>query len=220
MKTKLNKLDFLISLYIFCLIVAELMGGKTFPIVNLSSIHLNASVAIFTLPLIFSINDVITEVYGPEKTRSIIRSGLIMISLLFVFSILAVSLPPSIRFQESEVAYDKIFSQSARISLASLIAFAISDFLDVLVFTKIRKKLGKKALWFRNNASNFIAQFIDTSLFMSLAFYSLDRSTGTNIAFLTSLIIPYWFLKSFMSIIETPFVYLGVKWLKNEKNNL
>jgi uncharacterized integral membrane protein (TIGR00697 family) len=108
---------------------------------------------------------------------------------------------------------------SARIAAASLTAFALAEFLDVFVFAKIRQRFGKKALWFRNNASNFVSQFIDTFVFMFLAFYAFDKSFDSNIGFLFSLILPYWLLRCFMSILETPFVYLGVKWLKDDKKN-
>lgn len=210
-------MDLLVSLYIFCIAVAELMGAKTFPIVTIGTFTLNASVAIFVLPLIFTINDMITEVFGKERTRSIIRSGLIVVAFIMFFSLFATSLPPSMRFAKTESAYDQIFSLSARIAAASLTAFALAEFLDVLVFVKIRQALGKKALWFRNNISNFISQFIDTAVFMTLAFYALDRPFADNMSFLWSLILPYWLLKCFMSIIETPLVYLGVQWLKDEK---
>lgn len=213
-KFHFEKLDFLIAFYIFCVVTAETLGGKTFPVLSLGTFKLNASVAIFLLPLIFSINDVITEVHGPEKTREVIRLGILMILFLFLFTAFTVSLPPSARFAKSEPAYDLVFKQSARISLASLIAFALSDFLDVWIFSKIRKKLGRRALWLRNNASNFLAQLVDTSVFISLAFYSLNLPVGENLSFLVSLIIPYWVLKCFMSVVETPLVYLGVKWLK------
>jgi len=213
----IHKLDFLISLYIFCIVVSEVMGGKTFPLLNTPLLKLNASVALFLLPLVFSINDVITEVYGPGRTRSIIRSGLIVIFLLFLFSLLVTSLPPSIRFKNSEFSYDLIFKQSARISLSSLIAFGIADLMDVVLFVRIRKMFGKKALWIRNNVSNFVSQFFDTFLFMTLAFYEMGQPFGANATFLISIILPYWLLKCFMSIIETPFVYLGVAWLKGGK---
>lgn len=213
---KIEKFDLLVSVYIFCIAVSELMGAKTFPLVNFFGYQLNASVAIFVLPLIFTINDVITEVYGKERTRSVIRSGLIIIFLILLFSVFATNLPPSKRFQGSDAAYDIIFGLSARIAGASLTAFAIAEFLDVIIFVKIRQALGKKALWFRNNISNFGSQFIDTSVFMFLAFYAFDKPFGNNISFLVSLILPYWLLKCFMSVIETPLVYLGVKWLKNK----
>lgn len=192
------------------------MGGKTFALANLWGFKLNASVAIFVLPIIFTINDVLTEVFGPERTRSIIRSGLLVIFFILIFSIVATKLPPSDRYTITEPAYDKIFSTSARIAFASLTAFTIAEFTDVLVFVKIRQKLGKKALWLRNNVSNIISQFLDTAIFMFLAFYAFNKPFDNNLAFLTSLILPYWLLKCTMSVLETPFVYLGVKWLGTE----
>jgi len=213
---KIQKFDLLVSIYIASLVLAEVMGGKTFPLVNLFGYQLNSSVAIFLFPLLFTINDVITEVYGKERTRSVIRSGLLMIALVFICSIAFTALPPSGRFAANNDAYTTIFGLSARISAASLIAFAIAEFIDVIVFVKVRKAFGKKALWLRNNVSNFIAQFFDTAIFMTLAFYALDRDFSSNMIFLVSLIIPYWLLKSFMSIIETPLVYAGVKWLKQK----
>jgi uncharacterized integral membrane protein (TIGR00697 family) len=217
---KVEKLDLLISLYMFCIIVSEVMGAKTFPLFKIGTFQLNASVALFVLPFIFSINDVITEVYGKERTRSIIRSGLFIIVCLFLFTLLATSLPPSLRSAPMEKAYDTIFGFSMRISAASLTAFALADFLDVFVFAKIREKLGKKKLWLRNNASNFISQFIDTTIFITLAFYAFNLSFESNLSFIVSLIIPFWLLKCFMSVIETPFVYLGVRWLKSDKRKV
>jgi queuosine precursor transporter len=213
---QIKKINLLFVLYIFCVIVSELMGAKTFSLLNYGPIKLNASVAIFLFPILFTINDIITEVLGKEKTKELIRLSLLVIVLLVVFSFLAVSLPPSSRFSASEPAYDLIFGTSIRISVASLMAFALAEFMDVFVFVKIRQKMGKSGLWLRNNASNFVAQFFDTAIFMSLAFYTLNISWQDNLAFLLSLILPYWFLKCSASIVETPLVYLGVNWLKKD----
>lgn len=211
---KIQKMDLLVSLYIFCILVAELMGGKTIPLMKIGGFQLNSSVAIFVFPIIFTINDVITEVFGKERTRSVIRSGLVMVFLVIVAGLAFTNLPPSTRFTPSEPAYDQIFTTSTRIAAASLTAFAIAEFTDVLVFVKIRQKLGKKALWLRNNVSNFASQFLDTTLFMTLAFYNFSLPWQSNWPFLLSLILPYWLLKCVVSVVETPFVYWGVSWLK------
>ncbi|VVA43798.1 putative queuosine precursor transporter [Candidatus Roizmanbacteria bacterium] len=213
---QINRLDLIIAVYIACVAIAELMGGKTFPLFHIGKFTWNASVAIFVIPIIFSINDAIVEVFGVARAKSVYRSSLITIVIFMLFSLLAINLPPSARFKDSEAAYDLIFGQSARIAFASLTAFAIADFLDIIIFQKIKEKIGKKALWFRSNFSNIISQFIDTVIFMFLAFYAFNKGFGDNFSFLFSLIIPYWLLKCFMSIIETPFVYLAVKWLKGE----
>lgn len=214
---KIQKFDLLISVYIFCIAASELMGAKTFPLLNTGVIQLNASVAIFVFPLLFTITDIIVEVYGAERARSIVRSGLVVIFLILLFSLLVTSLPPSKRFMASEAAYDAVFGLSARIAAASLTAFAVAAFLDVAIFARLREKMKKHALWFRNNASNIISQAVDTTVFMFLAFYAFDKGFIDNASFLLSLIIPYWLLKSLMSLIETPLVYLGVGWLKQDK---
>lgn len=215
----IEKFDLLVSIYIFCIAIAELMGAKTFPLANIFGYQLNASVAILILPLIFTINDVITEVHGKERAKSVVRSGLLVVFGILLFSLIATSLSPSVRFKASEAAYDKIFGLSARIAAASLTAFALAEFLDIYIFTKLRQLFGKKRLWFRNNISNFISQFIDTFVFMSLAFYAFDKPFDNNAAFLTSIILPYWLLKCGMSVIETPFIYLGVRWLQKNKQS-
>lgn len=211
---KIEKMDLLVAVYIFCILVAELMGGKTFHVIDVCGFQLNASVGIFLIPVLFSINDMVIEVYGPDRARSIIRSSLFTVVLLIGFTMLAINIPPSAKFAPNEWAYDIIFSQSARISVASIIAFAAADFLDVAVFVRIKKAMGNSALWVRNNLSNFIAQLVDTVVFMTVAFYSFNQSFEENITFLLGLIIPYWLLKCSMSVIETPLVYIGVRWLK------
>jgi queuosine precursor transporter len=210
----IQKMDVLIAVYIFCITAAEIMGAKTFPLIHLFGRQWNASVAIFLFPLIFTINDVIYEVYGRERVRSVVFSGFIVIALIVFYAFLTTSLPPSTRFASTNEAYTTIFRMSIRISIASLAAFGIAGIMDILVFSKIRKALGKKALWLRNNLSNFIAQFFDTAIFMTLAFYALDQSFSENYAFLVSLILPYWLMKCAVSVSQTPLVYLGVKWLK------
>lgn len=211
---QIDRLDFLLALYITSIAISELMGAKTFPIITFGNFHLSASVAIFVVPLIYSANDIIVEVFGNQKARSVVRSGLFMVALLMIFSAFATWLPTTPRFAKVNPAYVAVFSLSVRIAASSLTAFAVGELLDVFIFAKMRQKFGTQKLWLRTNASNFISQFFDTTLFMFLAFYSLNAPFVSNVNFLFGLILPYWFLKCFMSVIETPLVYLGVKWLK------
>jgi uncharacterized integral membrane protein (TIGR00697 family) len=211
------RFDKLVALYICCLAVAELMGTKSFPIATIGHFNLTASVAIFVIPVLFTITDVVVEVYGRQRARQLVWTGLGVIAVFFLFALLATHLPPTARFAGKEAAYDAVFSSAARIAIASLVAFAVSELLDVYIFSKLRDKMKQKALWFRNNASNFVGQFVDTVLFMFLAFYAFDKPLNDNFGFLAGIILPYWLLKCAMSVIETPLVYLGVRWLRGEK---
>ena len=210
----IRKFDLIIALYIFGVLTAELMGGKTFSILTVGSLHLSASVAVFVMPLLFTVTDVVVEVHGRKRARSMALSGLVCAALLVLFAFLATHLQPSQRFAPSEPAYDKIFGSSARIAAASLTAFAASELLDVLIFAKLREAMHKRALWFRNNLSNFVSQLADSTVFLVLAFYSFQHSFGGNFSFLLGLILPYWAIRCALSVVETPLAYLGVAWLK------
>lgn len=213
----IRKFDFLVALYIFGIMVAELMGAKTFPLFTIGGWHLTASVAVFVLPLLFTITDIVVEVHGRKRARSIVYSGIIMVALLAAFELLAVHLAPSARFAGKELAYDTIFGASLRIAVASLVAFALSELLDVFVFARLRQALKNRGLWLRNNLSNFVSQLADSTIFMTLAFYAVGSSLGANFSFLAGVIIPYWLVKCAFSVLETPLVYLGVWWLRGKK---
>ena len=99
-----------------------------------------------------------------------------MVLFIMIFSLISTYLPPSSRFQSTEPAYETIFGLSARISASSLTAFALAEFLDVIIFSRLRQKFGKRRLWLRTNISNFVSQFIDTAVFMTLLLMLLIKS--------------------------------------------
>lgn len=208
------KSDVLVGLYVFCIITAELMGSKSFPLFKIFNFNLTGSVGMFLIPWIFSINDIFVEVFGIKRAKNLARISILLVSLLILLAALAVILPPSSRYASTNEAYKIIFSQSIRISIASLIAMAASNFADVNIFWRLKQKLKNQKLWVRNNLSNILATFLDTVVFMTIAFYSLNKSPIDNFHFLLGIILPYWLLKICMSTISTPFVYLGIKWLK------
>ena len=214
------RFEILVGLYVFGIMVSQLMGLKTFPLFSIGGLDLTASVAIFVLPLLFTITDIINEVYGRKRARAVVRIGLMVIVLQLFTALAFTALPASERFLPSESAYNSIFGTSIRFALASIAAFALAELLDVAVFSKVRQRLGKSKLWLRNNLSNFVSQLADSTIFIVLAFYAFDQSFANNASFLAGIIIPYWIIKCIMSILETPLVYIGVKWLKRQKGSV
>ena len=190
------------------------MGSKTFPLFKIFNFNLTGSIGMFLMPWIFSINDIFTEIFGFKRTKNLAKISILMVFLLILLAAFAVVLPPSSRYAATNEAYKTIFSQSIRISIASLIAMAVSNFADIKLFWRLKQKLSKYGLWFRNNLSNILATFLDTVIFMALAFYNPGNDFINNFHFLSGLIIPYWLLKVFMSTLSTPFDYAGIKWLK------
>lgn len=202
-----------------CIVASEIIGIKTVPLIYIFGFQLHGSVALLTLPIIFTVNDAVAEVYGIKTARSLARSGILVTLFLSGFIYLSIHLPPSTRFIPQQAAYQNVLSSSLRMTFASICAFGIAEILDVYVFKRLHTWIGKKHLWLRSNGSNIVSQFADTAIFMTVAFFDIQKSIATNVPFLASIILPYWFLKCTVSFLETPFLYIIVKWLRYDKEN-
>lgn len=211
---KLYRFDVIVALYIFGIVVAQLMGAKVVPFGEFFGIPLSISVAIFLMPLLFTITDVVVEVHGKERARSMVYTGLIVVTLLALYTVLVTSLPAAQRYLPSNEAYNNIFGTSIRFAIASIAAFATAEIVDVLIYSKLRERMKRKGMWLRNNVSNFIGQFIDSAVFVVIAFYAFDTSLSTNIGFLAGIVLPYWLVRCFMSLLGTPLAYAGVSFLR------
>lgn len=211
---KLYRFDVIVALYIFGIVAAQLLGAKVVPFGNLFGLPLSISVAVFLMPLLFTITDVVVEVHGKARARSLVWTGLIVITLLALYTFFVTSLPAAERFMQSNEAYGTIFGTSIRFAAASIAAFAAAEIIDVFIYSKLRERMKHKGMWLRNNVSNFVGQLIDSTVFVSIAFYAFDMSPGANLAFLAGIILPYWVIRCVMSVLGTPLAYAGVRFLR------
>ncbi|MBU1202391.1 MAG: queuosine precursor transporter [Nanoarchaeota archaeon] len=206
MLSKSFKTNLLLSLFVGCLILANILGTK---ITTLFGIRV--SVGIFFVPVLFLVTDIIADVYGKKKAQEFVVMGLIVMVITLVMTFFAIILPPNPTWG-NQAAFELIFGASLRMIIASIIAFMLSQFHDVWAFDFLKKKTKGKHLWLRNNLSTIVSQAIDTTIFMFIAFYHITPKF--DVPFIISLIIPYWLFKVAFSILDTPLCYLGVKWLK------
>lgn len=204
-----RKTDILLGVFICALVAANLLGGKITTMFGVS-----VSVGIFAYPLTFLTTDIVAEVHGKSRAKSFVLAGFIATAILFALTVLSVALPAAGRYAYNS-EYVLIFKSSLRIIIASLVAFALSQTHDVWAFHFWKEKTKGKFLWLRNNLSTIISQFIDTTVFMFIAFYQLTPKF--DFAFIWALILPYYLFKVLFAILDTPLVYLGVKWLKGKE---
>jgi len=200
------RLKILFAAFIALMIGMNLLGGKITTIFDAS-----VSVAIFMVPLTFLITDIVAEVYGKKTATDFVLTGVIALVIIFGFTALSVALPPNARYTHDE-EYKIIFGGSLRIIIASIVAFAISQYHDVWAFHFWKEKTKGRHLWMRNNFSTIVSQAIDTIIFLFLAFYQV--SPQYDLAFVLSLFWPFYVFKLVFALLDTPFVYLGVAWLK------
>ena len=204
-----QKTNFLLGLFVASLVTANLISLKI-----ASFGFFEASVGILVFPVLFLITDIIEEVHGSAKAKQFVYIALITLVFVLIITAIAVLLPTAERSFISGAEYSNIFGTTLRIFAASIVGFFFSQMHDVWAFNFWKQKTKGKFLWLRNNASTVVSQFIDTTLFMFLAFYAI--SPKFTVEYVFALIIPYWLIKVLFALIDTPFCYLGVKWLRGK----
>lgn len=201
-----KKTNILLALFIGSLTTANLIGLK---IADFTIFE--ASVGILAFPITFLITDIIEEVHGKKKAQEFVFLGTITLIFVLILTALAVDLPYAER-SLVKAEYDKIFGTTTRIIVASIIGFILSQAHDVWAFNFWKQRTKGRHLWLRNNLSTVVSSFLDTTIFMFIAFYGI--SDKFTVSYVFSLIIPYWLVKVLFALGDTPFCYLGVKWLK------
>lgn len=204
---KQTKLNLLLGLFVTLLVLMNLLGSKLTTLFGVS-----VSVAIFMTPLTFLITDIVGEVEGKKAAKQFVWIGFFMLLVTLGFTLFSVGVNPATRFLELNDSYTKIFEISARFTVASMIAFLVSQLHDVWSFDLIKSSTNGRFLWLRNNVSTMLSQAIDTLLFMFIAFYQI--TPAYTVGFILSLALPYYLFKIAFAILDTPLIYAGVKWLR------
>ncbi len=183
----------LIGLYIACELIANVTASKP---IQLGGIVVPSAIFIYTLT--FTLIDLINESMGKPGARRVILSAFIANLLLAAYAQLTVLLPPA-SFYSGQEAYASVLGSTPRIVFASLTAYLISSLIDAEIFTFWKTHIrGPK--WLRVLASNAISTWVDSLVFITLAFYGLMP--------IWPLIKGQYLVKMAITLVSLPMIYL------------
>jgi len=202
-----KKILLALTLYLASLFASNTLGLKIAPFI----LGLHVSAAVFFFPFVFLTTDVIGEIYGKRMARFFVRCGFVATALFLAYSLISLVLPWAEAGMWAKESYETIFGVSIRIAIASLVAFAIAEFQDVYAFFLVREKIGERFFWLRSLISNVWSQFLDSALFMLIAFYGVYSNAA-----LIRIIISWWLFKVAMGFLYTPLSYLALKLLRDK----
>ncbi len=157
-------LAILACMYGGSLVLAAVMASK---IIVVGPLVVPAGVLAYCLT--FLVTDVISEIWGKERAQTVVMGGFVALVLVFVLTGISILWPPA-PFWPHQQAYETILGSSARIMVASLIAYIVSQYHDVWAFHFWKRLTGDRFLWFRNNASTIVSQLVDSVVFITIAF--------------------------------------------------
>lgn len=184
----------------------------------LANIQVLQGVELFTLQAtlgntlygsIFLATDILVEKYGKKSAQGSVYIGFFSILFFMITMNLAlffIPLDDSFAFMVND-AFKLIFGFAGRIVLGSLVAYFVAQSLDIRIYAWIKNRLPQdKFLWVRNNVSTLISQWVDTVIFVLIAFW------GTSFN-LFEIMVTTYVLKAIIAVLDTPFVYIA-KYIK------
>ena len=183
-------------------VMANIFANK---IVVLGPFTIPASVIVFSMT--FFITDILSEKWGKAHARKAVWAGFFANIVLVVSIYIVLAWEPASYAVEVSDMFSKILALTPRIVVASLIAYLVSQHHDVWAFHFWKKKTKGKYLWLRNNASTIVSQFIDSIIFITIAFYGVFP--------IWPLILGQWVIKMLIALIDTPFMYATI-WLMDK----
>ena len=209
-------------------LIAECIGGKIFSLEKLfgldpanltlfgqTGLSFNLTCGVLLWPLEFVITDIVNEYYGPRAVRRISYTAVVLIAYAFVMFYAAMNIPPAdfwITSKETEGianmqdAFGGIFGQGMWIIAGSLIAFLVSQIVDVTLFHKIKKRTGQKWVWLRATGSTLVSQLVDSFIVLFIAF---KIGNGWSWKLVLAICLVNYLYKFTMAIILTPLIYLA-----------
>ncbi|REK64344.1 MAG: hypothetical protein C6P35_12670 [Cohnella sp.] len=151
---------------------------------------------------IYLTTDLLNEKYGEKEARKAVWFGFFTLVMSMILMQMALKFVPQ-QSDISQEALETIFGLMPRLALGSLTAYFVSQFLDVRLFSKLKKAYpGRNQLWIRNNGSSLLSQLVDTLVFASIAFAGVySWSVWWQIVLSTYL------LKFIVSAASTPVIY-------------
>ncbi|MGD9650233.1 MAG: queuosine precursor transporter [Dongiaceae bacterium] len=164
--------------------------------------------AIITFPLCCIITDLLTEVYGFNRTRQAVWTALVCTFLFAVFTQITIYLPPA-DFWPHQEAFAAIFKATPRIALAGMLAWVVGEFSNTYVMSKMKIAQNAKNMSVRFVASTAVGQFFDSLVFFSVAF------AGTlpwDVFF--KIMITGWLAKVAYEAVSLPISIPVTKWVK------
>lgn len=194
------------------IVLANLQGPKLTEIFGLET-----SLGVIFYSAIFFATDILSENHGREKANQAVMMGFVVSVIVVVMLSIGVMFQPSTQPDTTVFAnnvhdaFNTIVNFSPRFVAGSLLAYLISQRLDVWVFHKVRELTKGRSLWLRNNVSTLTSQMVDTAIYSLVVWWGVvDLTTALALG------AAKYVFKLAIALIDTPFLYLARSWRRSE----
>src|SRR6478735_697938 len=149
--------------------IAGVLGNKQ---VALGPLAVEAGIFAFLLLVVTSSS--VAELHGRPVANRLVLIGFIPLIVSLLLSLIVLSLPASPQMDPARLsAFETVMGGTPRIWLGGILAYGISTFLNVTIFSRLKASEGSRLLWLRSAVASALSQIVDTLIFISVAFYGV-----------------------------------------------
>jgi queuosine precursor transporter len=181
--------------------IAGVLGNKQ---VALGPLAVEAGIFAFLMLVITS--SAVAELHGRATANKLVLLGFVPLVFSIFLSLIVRELPASPKMDPAaRAAMDVILGQTWRIWIAGIIAYGVSQFLNVTIFTWLKGREGARLLWLRSGVASVLSQIVDTLIFITVAFYGVFP--------IANLILGQMLAKVVLSIVLVPaliYAFVGI----------
>lgn len=203
-------LNILTIIFIVSLVISNVITGKVIDTgITLFGNPVTIAGAVICYPVCYLITDIVGEMWGKREASKIVKYGFIG-QVLATLIIAATTYTPYLDM-DMQAAYVKLLGQNWVFVVGSLSAYLASQYLDVHIFHTLKEKTNGKSKWIRNNASTMLSQFVDTAIFIVIAFGFGFGWIFDNQVALLNMVIGQYLIKVIIAVLDTVPFYILTK---------
>jgi len=149
--------------------IAGVLGNKQ---VALGPLAVESGIFAFLLLVVTSSS--VAELHGRSTANRLVLIGFIPLIISLILSLVVLALPASPQMDPQRLsAFETVMGGTPRIWLGGILAYGISTFLNVTIFSRLKQSEGSGLLWLRAGIASVLSQIVDTLIFITIAFYGV-----------------------------------------------
>lgn len=153
----------------------------------------------------FLATDMLTEFYDEKDAKRALKLGIWFLMVFLITTQGMMLFKPN----DLDIVNDSmktVFGIVPRISIASITMLIVANYVDIKLYSFLKKKFNGKHMWFRNNVSTMLCNGLENFLFTTLAFAGIYTIKDILIISISTTII-----EIIIALCDTPFLYLSKK---------
>jgi len=191
--------------------IAGVLGNKQVSLGPISALGPMVGVAplaveagIFAFLFLVIVSSAVAELHGGHVAKRLVWIGFTPLLASVILSELVLSLPPAPDMApDRAAAFALMMGSTPRIWMGGIVAYGISQTLNVTLFAWLKGREGAQLLWLRSAIASVLSQVVDTLLFATIAFYGVFP--------IGALLVGQMLVKVLLSaLLVPPLVYLFV----------